>query len=277
MDCEWSLLNSSGQMQWNAYDFFDESISLLDAEYISDDLMIEESNEIMDSAYPEEMFSPLEIEVEIEEPKPLTFEEMLGFPSMSYNWQIGFPAVTPIFPFYGQTLLAKEEFRFETNSLGIPTNQTIATQTPFGSYPVYTINRPQDKQPVPPLVCNVRIENIRPEFNDLRAWCNSDNNVYISSARKALVSADGSNSKKIKYPAHHSIWSNPFAPSLIQSKEKCIEKYEIYIRYKLAIGEIKKEQLSNLKGKNLGCWCDASEGRTPCHGLVLVKLVKELC
>lgn len=105
---------------------------------------------------------------------------------------------------------------------------------------------------------NVKVKHIRPEYNDLKAWMDDPANVYVG--RGGIVFIDGE-----RFPKKGSIWGNPF------KGDGAVEKYEAHIRAKLESGEITKEQLMELKGKNLGCWCKPN----PCHADVLVKLVDE--
>ncbi|RLC75315.1 MAG: hypothetical protein DRI61_15110 [Chloroflexi bacterium] len=70
------------------------------------------------------------------------------------------------------------------------------------------------------------------------------------------------------FPA--SKWGNPFRLSPYATsieREKCLRKYETYVRSRLDLMGALKE----LKGKVLLCWCYP----LPCHGNVLIKLLKE--
>jgi len=62
-------------------------------------------------------------------------------------------------------------------------------------------------------------------------------------------------------------WGNPFVIGRDGTREEVIEKYRAYI--------LKKPELLaclvELKGKTLGCFCKP----LPCHGDVLVELIKE--
>jgi len=62
-------------------------------------------------------------------------------------------------------------------------------------------------------------------------------------------------------------WGNPFVIGKDGTREEVIEKYRAYI--------LKKPELLaclvELKGKTLGCFCKP----LPCHGDVLVELIKE--
>lgn len=59
-------------------------------------------------------------------------------------------------------------------------------------------------------------------------------------------------------------WANPY--SLKQYGDKAISLYEEYIKSSPLIND-----LEELRGKRLGCWCKPS----PCHGDILIKLLNE--
>jgi len=62
-------------------------------------------------------------------------------------------------------------------------------------------------------------------------------------------------------------WGNPFKLSKGVSIGEVLDKYEAHIRSHPEL----IAALIELKGKRLGCWCVPR----PCHGHVLVKLIKE--
>lgn len=64
-------------------------------------------------------------------------------------------------------------------------------------------------------------------------------------------------------------WGNPFEIGRDGNREEVIRLYEIYARNNPEI----MNSLHELKGKRLGCSCKPA----PCHGDVLVKLIKEFC
>ena len=111
-------------------------------------------------------------------------------------------------------------------------------------------------------VCNVKVKFIRPQFENLKTWQESEDNVYIG--RRGVVFID-----KERYPKHDSKWANPYKISKTMSREESIERYEKYIREK-----IEKDptfDIETLRGKNLGCWCAPD----PCHGDVLKRILEE--
>lgn len=112
-------------------------------------------------------------------------------------------------------------------------------------------------------VSNVKINNIKPIYKNLKEWIDDPNNVYIGRGR--IVFIDGK-----RFPHYDSIWANPYKIDNDNDRNKVIIKYEQYIREKIKKENL-KEELLKLKGKNLGCWCYPE----PCHGDVLVKLIDE--
>ncbi len=113
-------------------------------------------------------------------------------------------------------------------------------------------------------IINVKVSYIRPQFNNLKEWCENSENVYIG--RRGVVFIN-----KERYPPKDSIWCNPFKIGKDGNRDEVIQKYETYIRKKIENDHSLQEELKKLKGKCLGCWC-APE---PCHGNVLLKIVNE--
>ncbi len=66
-------------------------------------------------------------------------------------------------------------------------------------------------------------------------------------------------------------WHNPFSVKQAGSVEKAVELFEDYIKGQPEL----MASLGQLKGKVLGCWCKKKPS-DPCHGDVLVRLVKAL-
>lgn len=61
-----------------------------------------------------------------------------------------------------------------------------------------------------------------------------------------------------------SIWGNPFHEGLNGTREEVIAKYRIWLLKQPQL----LDQLQQLRGKVLGCWCHPK----PCHGDVLLEL-----
>lgn len=111
-------------------------------------------------------------------------------------------------------------------------------------------------------IVNVKVQNIRPEYKNLKEWMEDDNNVYIG--RSGIVFIEGK-----RFPPKKSIWANPFKVQNNRN-ETVIQLYEKYIRDKIE-NEYGVDELLKLQGKTLGCWCKPKS----CHGDVLLKLIKE--
>ena len=72
------------------------------------------------------------------------------------------------------------------------------------------------------------------------------------------------------YIGRGSIWGNPF-PVDKHGRDECIAMYEVYIRERLSKEPRLIQELLNLKGKTLGCFCKPKR----CHGDILVQLIQE--
>jgi len=78
--------------------------------------------------------------------------------------------------------------------------------------------------------------------------------------------------KKEKYDVYigrPSKWGNPFSIGKDGSREEVIKKYEEWITN--GEGKYLLNDLHELKGKILGCWCSPK----PCHGDILLKLINK--
>ena len=112
-------------------------------------------------------------------------------------------------------------------------------------------------------VVNVKVNYIRPEYNNLREWMSDPNNVYI--ARRGIVFID-----KVRFPLGDSPFCNPFKIGRDGTREEVLIKYRIYIINRLNSEPVLLEQFKQLKGKKLGCWCKPEN----CHGDILVELLQ---
>lgn len=70
------------------------------------------------------------------------------------------------------------------------------------------------------------------------------------------------------YIGRPSKWGNPFVIGKDGNREEVIEKYRKFILNNPQL----LSSLGELKGKRLGCFCKPN----PCHGDILVKLIKQL-
>ena len=92
------------------------------------------------------------------------------------------------------------------------------------------------------------------------------------------------------YVGRPSKWGNPFKVGLNQNSfgsifnkkecdpnfykksadvKHCVSRFEPYIHYMIKSGQL---NISELKGKNLACWCKIGE---PCHADILLKLANK--
>lgn len=115
-------------------------------------------------------------------------------------------------------------------------------------------------------IVNVKVKYIRPEYQNLKMWMIDPQNVYIG--RKGIVFIKDEFGNSERFPKKDSIWANPFKIDKNHNREKVLELYEAYIIDKIE-NEKLYDQLSQLEGKNLGCWCYPE----PCHGDILKKLI----
>lgn len=123
-------------------------------------------------------------------------------------------------------------------------------------------------------ICNVKVAHIRPKYANLKEWMEDPENIYVG--RAGVVFIDGK-----RYPSKPSKWCNPFKIGKDGDREQVIEKYKKYISEQLIENPELLDELKNLRGKQLGCWCVSSTEYYPtncyeCHGQVLVNMIHEL-
>jgi hypothetical protein len=119
-------------------------------------------------------------------------------------------------------------------------------------------------------VVNVKVQYIRPKYNNLKEWCEDPNNIYI--ARKGVVFVKTETGKE-RYPKQDSIWANPFKIDKDNERENLIDKYRTYIFDKLEKEPQLRVELKKLQSKSLGCWCKPEA----CHGDVLLEAIEKYC
>ena len=104
-------------------------------------------------------------------------------------------------------------------------------------------------------VVNVKEEFLQKNgYKDFQDWINTPNHIYIGQDMTHYVA--GTTASK---------WRNPFHVKKY-GIDSCLELYELYIR-----NSVLYEQLDELRGMQLGCWCHP----TKCHGDILIKLLNE--
>lgn len=74
------------------------------------------------------------------------------------------------------------------------------------------------------------------------------------------------------YIGRPSIFGNPFLIGMDGTREQVIEQYRIFIESMVRNNRDLRNQVKNLHGKTLGCWC----APLPCHGDVLLELAERL-
>ena len=62
-------------------------------------------------------------------------------------------------------------------------------------------------------------------------------------------------------------WGNPYRIAPDRSREQAIARYRADLWRRIRAGEIGLEELAELDGRWLACWCDP----LPCHGHVLAR------
>lgn len=72
------------------------------------------------------------------------------------------------------------------------------------------------------------------------------------------------------YIGRGSVWGNPFAIGEHGTREEVIELYRAHLWKMLKKGSITKQDLLDLDGKRLGCFCKPQA----CHGDIIVKAVE---
>lgn len=91
-------------------------------------------------------------------------------------------------------------------------------------------------------------------YNSLEDWKQDSNHLYIGRNMSFYVKG-----------AEGSKWRNPYSVKKY-GLDECLKLYEQHIR-----STDLYNQLPELKGKVLGCWCKPNA----CHGDVLIKLLNE--
>ena len=130
---------------------------------------------------------------------------------------------------------------------------------------------------VPTRLVDVHVKMLRPKYDSLFEWMENPNNVYIGrhmrlnrkgKVRKSVPTSQFANPHKIK-----DIMNEFPDISEEEARNISLERYERDSRKALRDDPILVEELCELKGKTLGCWC----GDQPCHGDVIIKLIEEMC
>ena len=107
----------------------------------------------------------------------------------------------------------------------------------------------------------VKIDSLRKEFGDknmtLDKWMADPNNVYVGRAGRVFIGTK--NDMKV-FHYKGSKFANPYKVGEYTLQESL----ELYDKYLTSSGLI--NQIEELRGKNLGCFCDQSR---ECHAKIL--------
>lgn len=117
-------------------------------------------------------------------------------------------------------------------------------------------------------VVNIKVNYIRPQYQNLREWLEDKNNIYIGRYGRVFITNE--KKEKIVFSYKSSIWENPYTIKKYGSREEVLKLYEEYIRQKIR-DEPDIYDIKSLDGKNLGCWCKPDG----CHGDILLKIINE--
>ena len=101
-----------------------------------------------------------------------------------------------------------------------------------------------------------------PDIN-LEKWMSDPNNIYVGRPGRIFITT-GIEKKVFYYPG--SKFANPFKVGTTMSLEECIKMYKEHLKSSGLI-----DQIEELRGKNLGCWCDQ---KNMCHAKILVSYLK---
>ena len=105
------------------------------------------------------------------------------------------------------------------------------------------------------VVC-VKVAELRKfGYNNLEDWLKDPTHVYIGRGLSVYVKG-----------ADKSKWANPFSAKK-WGRGTCLVMYKEYIKNHPQL----MTELIELDGKVLGCWC----APLPCHGTILIELLKE--
>jgi len=123
---------------------------------------------------------------------------------------------------------------------------------------------------------SVKVANLRKlGYSDLEQWLSSSNNVYVGRNGRIWITTkvfDGkgklvSTDKKI-FVYKGSEWANKFKVTKQEPAKVCVEKYRVWL---IESGMI--DRINELKGLNLGCFCD--QDTDYCHAKLLAELLNK--
>ena len=109
-------------------------------------------------------------------------------------------------------------------------------------------------------VINCKVAELRKNgYNSLEEWLKEENHIYIGREMSFYVKG-----------AHKSKWANPFTLKKY-SLEESLRRYEIHLHSSGLIND-----LEELRGMTLSCWCVTGADKIECHGQILLRLLNNL-
>ena len=112
----------------------------------------------------------------------------------------------------------------------------------------------------------VKVANLRKLYGSdatLEKWLQDFDNLYCGRAGRIFINGE-------YFGYEGSKWANPYTVKKY-SLENCIKLYREYITKKIE-EDPENYDLNELKGKNLGCWCNPKD---KCHVDVLLSLLED--
>lgn len=120
------------------------------------------------------------------------------------------------------------------------------------------------------------LRSMRPRsYDNIFEWMSAPNHVYVGRAGRVSVKSKNGGSPSVRWYAG-SKWQNPF-PINKEAKEPAKELDRVLTLYKAHLYQKRKDgtrlvdEIDELRGKVLGCFCDQSH---PCHAQILAREIK---
>ena len=116
----------------------------------------------------------------------------------------------------------------------------------------------------------IKVESLRKIHpnNNLKEWMKNQNHLYVGRRGRIFIHKGAAEKEIFHYK--ESKWHNPFKVGKKTGEYSLTESLQLFENYVLT--SHLKNDLGELEGKVLGCFCDQSKG---CHAKVLVKLYND--
>ena len=113
----------------------------------------------------------------------------------------------------------------------------------------------------------IKVDNLRKlGYDNLEGWLKDEYNIYIGRAGRIFIKDKGTGDKII-FHCKKSIFHNPYN---LKEYNLCDS---LYLYEKYLIKSLLINNLEQLWGKNLGCFCESGNH---CHGDILIKYLNLL-